>query len=68
MASKRRKRRKSCEGKVRHSERRDATRQMTKTRSKADKPMSLHVYKCGFCGGHHVGHWSGSGRANKGKY
>lgn len=60
MASKRRQRRKACEGKVRHSGP-DAAfavmRALTRRRLDHGKP-----YPCRFCKGWHIGHPPGSAR------
>lgn len=50
MASKRAKRRKSCEKKIRHE---------TKEAANAQRFLATHyvaAYPCSFCGGWHVGH------------
>ena len=51
MASKRKVRRKSCEGKIRYDSIPSAMAGMKKTSS-----CGLNVYKCKFCGKFHVGH------------
>lgn len=51
MASKRNKRRRSCDGKVRHASSfcaRIALRKMHEP--------GMQVYQCQFCGGYHIGH------------
>lgn len=54
MSSKRRVRRKSCAGKVRHATMGDATVHADNLHKKDGHRYS--VYQCGFCGGYHVGH------------
>lgn len=51
MASLRNKRRKQCDGKVRHESQRFAIVSLLKS-----KREDMHPYKCQFCGGWHVGH------------
>lgn len=56
MASKRRLRRKSCTGKVRHPSAdagHDHIHQLNRTRGYQGR---MDVYRCRFCGGYHVGH------------
>lgn len=56
MASKRRLRRKGCEGKVRYLTHKDAVFAVGRViaRTKGDK---MNIYKCAFCGGaYHLGH------------
>jgi hypothetical protein len=54
MASKRRKRRKSCRGKVRHAEEWEAAAEAKRLRAElGDRRYGW--YKCRFCGGWHVG-------------
>lgn len=62
MSSKRAVRRRQCTGKVRHSttENAMAARRAIMRQGRA-APGSLNVYRCEFCGGHHVGHRKGSG-------
>lgn len=52
MSSKRRIRRKSCEGKRRHKTHDDAVKEMCEGRIRE----GLTVYKCRFCHQYHVGH------------
>lgn len=58
MASRRRKRRDECAGKVRHAERGHAFAAMRKTVSKMiiGRHDAMSVYRCPHCGGWHVGH------------
>lgn len=60
MSSKRRIRRKSCKGKVRHTslEHADAHRHAL-SRLDGDR---MSAYRCRFCGGWHVGHTPGAKR------
>lgn len=51
MASKRRIRRKACEGKARHLTAEHAMIALRKTRQ-----PDMNVYRCRFCGGYHIGH------------
>lgn len=53
MASKRRVRRRQCGGKIRHENEARAVAAMFNTRA---SDGALHVYRCGMCGGWHVGH------------
>lgn len=59
MASKRRLRRKGCEGKIRHETYGEAAHHRRRLR----KP-DIDIYHCRFCGGWHVGH-PGSRRLRK---
>jgi hypothetical protein len=58
MASKRRLRRKSCEGKRRFDET-DQAWVSVRTRGALG---AMHVYQCRWCGKFHVGHWTGRQR------
>ena len=58
MASKRRVRRKSCTGKVRHKSLQDANCCISKTFGFRD----MKAYKCKFCKGFHIGHKPNSKR------
>lgn len=51
MASKRRLRRKACEGKRRHADEAGARVEVAKARVRG-----LHAYQCPHCSGWHVGH------------
>lgn len=54
MASKRRQRRKACEGKVRYSSSRAAHNEAM--RRGRESGHRLNGYKCAFCNGFHIGH------------
>jgi hypothetical protein len=57
MASKRRKRRKSCSGKRRYESSADARTAMIQViHAGRSRGGFLHVYRCRFCGGYHFGH------------
>lgn len=56
MASKRRIRRKQCEGKKRYLNREDCTFAMFKVNKKNQSWHRLNTYKCKFCKGWHFGH------------
>lgn len=51
MSSRRRLRRKACDGKVRHGTESEALRTMFAMRGRR-----LNVYRCSYCNGFHVGH------------
>lgn len=53
MSSKRRLRRKQCEGKRKFADAQEATAFMKATYSASEKIMTYH---CNFCGGWHIGH------------
>ena len=53
MSSKRRIRRRSCEGKIRHRDSFEATSHV-----KGLGGFPYHVYKCKFCKGYHVGRYN----------
>jgi len=56
MASKRRIKRKSCTGKVRHLSS-DAARKALRVTVRHDQVhQPMNVYRCQFCGGYHIGH------------
>jgi hypothetical protein len=59
MASKRRLRRKACDGKIRHSTEAAAMRHYARLRYGIGE-SNVKVYHCGFCGGWHIGHWKGT--------
>ncbi len=63
MSSKRAIRRNQCTGKVRHTSTEHAmAARRAIVRSNPNSAGKLNVYRCDFCGGHHVGHRKGSGR------
>lgn len=55
MSSKRRLRRKACEGKVRH-ESGAAAIQAIRSLDRSGSHAKRDAYKCRFCGGYHIGH------------
>lgn len=59
MASKRRLRRRQCEGKVRHKTKADAWAAIRTMHRKHGYCGNLQPYPCKFCGGWHVGHRKG---------
>lgn len=61
MSSKRRLRRKSCEGKVRHVDP-NAAQAAARSLVRAGKSRGgiIRVYCCSFCNGYHLGHAPGS--------
>lgn len=61
MSSKRRLRRKSCEGKNRHKTVDGAMVEIRYIRKIAPGTPRLDVYRCGFCGAYHVGHAKATG-------
>lgn len=61
MASKRRIRRKQCEGKIRHKSAGDAGLHYISIRGKIESGQRINIYKCSFCGFYHVGHPSKHG-------
>ena len=63
MASKRRKRRKSCTGKKRYPSRKEAMD--SRDRVFKEYRIRLDAYKCDFCGGWHIGHGSRGRRYRK---
>lgn len=56
MASKRRIRRKQCDGKRRHATPEAAAGHRRFIHATAGYSGLLNVYRCSFCGGYHVGH------------
>lgn len=54
MASKRKKRRRSCTGKQRHTTAEEAYRELFRIQRKRYGGL-MNVYKCKFCGGYHIG-------------
>lgn len=55
MASKRRVRRKSCQGKARHANEENAWKAVRATQDVVHT-IGLEPYKCAFCGWWHIGH------------
>lgn len=64
MSSKRRIRRRSCTGKIRHADRAHAVQHMLGLRRRS--PALLNVYRCPFCKGWHVGRAPDFARAASG--
>lgn len=60
MSSKRRQRRKACDGKVRHACREHACAALRKSVKLGYK--GVEIYRCKFCRGWHLGHPRGYGR------
>jgi len=56
MASKRNKRRKSCGNKIKHTK--DGAFIANNNMRKMFGDFSMNVYKCGFCGYYHIGHYN----------
>lgn len=56
MASKRRLRRKACTGKIRHADALAAFAHIRALFRSKGYQGHLNAYRCGFCGGYHVGH------------
>lgn len=56
MASKRRLRRKQCEGKIKHETAQKAQVAITSLIRNRGHQGQLHVYQCSFCGKYHTGH------------
>lgn len=54
MASKRRKRRKACTGKVRHTTPEEAYRELFRIQRQKYGGL-MNVYKCKWCSGYHIG-------------
>ena len=61
MASKRRLRRKQCEGKRRYATQAEAQTQADRSRG-VDGGQCIDPYLCDFCGGWHIGHRPGATR------
>ena len=59
MASKRRLRRKSCEGKAKHDTKDNAVVAIKVLVRNRGHQGQLHAYRCDFCGKWHVGHQRG---------
>lgn len=59
MASKRRIRRKQCEGKRRYSDKKECADSMSRVNRQNESWERLNVYKCRFCKGCHFGHMPG---------
>ena len=57
MASKRAIRRRSCENKIRYDDVKSAE-QVAKRLRRKNRTAHINFYKCGFCGGVHVGRMS----------
>ncbi len=57
MASKRRLRRKSCDGKVRHADAAGGLAHIGRL-ARSGSGGSMNVYRCQFCKGYHIGHRS----------
>lgn len=55
MSSKRRMRRKQCTYKVRHKNKNGAYSALRRVYKNNINNHRLHVYKCNFCGGYHLG-------------
>lgn len=60
MSSKRRLRRKSCEGKIRHVDAGAAQAALTALVRNKGWQGPMNPYKCRFCGGWHIGHSRGA--------
>lgn len=56
MSSKRRLRRRQCEGKRRFPDVESATLRRRYLQRKNDDGRPMNIYLCKFCGGYHVGH------------
>ena len=54
MSSKRAQRRRACDGKKRYATNADALHDAATLQRRDNYPMC--VYRCKFCGGHHIGH------------
>ena len=65
VSSKRRIRRKQCDGKIRHKTKEDAHSARYSLQKKTGE--WLRIYKCKFCGGWHVGHPSARRDGKNGK-
>ena len=61
MSSKRRLRRKVCEGKIRHASADAASIERRKLLKRTLDTSRIDVYPCPFCNGYHIGHSKGSG-------
>lgn len=61
MASKRRIRRKSCTGKLRHATPAEGQAHITQLHRRFGYSL-MDVYRCRFCSGYHVGHSKGGRR------
>lgn len=59
MASKRRLRRRQCEGKVKHATAENAAIAIRKVHRAKGHQGQMHAYRCPFCGQFHVGHVQG---------
>ena len=58
MSSKRRIKRRSCTGKVRHVDSAAARKALRATVRHDEEHQTMNVYHCRFCGGYHIGHRS----------
>lgn len=56
MSSKRAIRRRSCDGKIRHADQREALDHIAGLNRRKGFQGSMNAYRCDFCGGWHVGH------------
>lgn len=61
MASKRRLRRKACDGKTKHISSRDAMDAIHSLKRSGKYNTRMNVYKCKFCKKYHIGHTSWNG-------
>lgn len=61
VSSKRRIRRKSCAGKVRHDDAATARKALFLTVQGDRVHQPMNVYRCKFCKGYHIGHRGGKG-------
>lgn len=55
MASKRGVRRKACDGKIRHTDKRNSLKHLISL--KKEGGVNLNAYRCKFCKGWHIGHY-----------
>ncbi|MGE0333217.1 MAG: hypothetical protein AB7P37_21260 [Ramlibacter sp.] len=62
-AIRRRLQRKACQGKVRHANEAGANVALRKLRRTGTTDGVMQAYACRFCGGWHIGHVPGTGRA-----
>jgi hypothetical protein len=68
MGSKRRLRRKECEGKRRYATAGEASAAVNAARGSAAGGQYLEAYQCPHCGGWHIGHKPGSMREHTDLY
>ena len=59
MSSKRRQRRRQCESKRRFETRGEAGHELVKMALRGKARPGLHVYRCPWCGGYHLGRTDG---------